>query len=243
MPGPTLSIVTGHWNRHASMSRLAGWVAERTAPIDYELLVSDCSEVPWDPANVPEVAPFARVVRDWPKTTMADGYVKAFREARGEFVLWLNDDAEPLPNYAQAAVEFMRAHSDVGLGALYWRHGDEGPLRVDEWPAGVPYANFGIISRELGDRIGWWDQPEVRCYGVDNVISLRVWLAGLGVVGIPGARVVNHRVHDAQRRHNEATYVPGATAALTLKYGPRMDEVRGVVARFAHMQGPKEIRA
>lgn len=243
MSTPTLSVITGHWNRPKEIARLTRWVAERTPPVDYEFLISDCSEVPFDPGDDPRV----RVIRDWPKTTCANGYEMAVCEAKGKWILWLNDDAEPMPHYAENAVEFMLAHPDVGLGALYWCHSCP-PFRIDEWPAGVPYANFGIFRRELAMR---WEHPFdadlVPMYGMDNALSLKVWLAGLGVVGIPDAKVINHRVHDAQRQHNEANYVGAggnaATVKLTGRYGARMNEVRAVVARFAHMQGPKEIRA
>ena len=247
MSTPTLSVITGHWERHNEIARLTRWVAERTPPVDYEFLIADCSEVPFDPASVGEAGTHARIVRDWPKSTCSLAYERMVREARGEFVLWLNDDAEPFPNYAENALKFMRANPTVGLGALYWCHSTP-PFFVDQWPAGVPYANFGIFRKELAVR---WEHPFdadlVPMYGLDNAPSLKVWLAGLGVVGIPDARVINHRIHDAQRQHNETNYVGAggnaATHKLMMRYGERMDEVRANVAKFAHMQGPKEIRA
>ncbi len=240
-------MITGHWNRPNEIARLTRWVAERTPPIDYEFLIADCSDVPFDPASVGEAGKFTRVIRDWPKTTMTLAYEEMVRQARGEWVIWLNDDAEPFPNYATNAVRFMDAHPTVGLGALYWCHSAP-PFRIDHWPASVPYANFGILRRDLALKLmPTFGSDFLGLYGCDNRISLEVWLAGLGVVGIPDARVINHRVHDAQRAYNESRFVGvgtnASTTKLMMRYGARMDEVRASVAKFAHMQGPAEVRA
>jgi GT2 family glycosyltransferase len=115
-------------------------------------------------------------------------------------VIWLNDDAEVCEGYDVAAIDFMRAHPGIGLGALHYSESG-GEFHVNSaW--GCIYANFGIFRREVGEKVHYFDE-EIAMYGADNSIALRLLMSGYGVADIPAARVIHHSEKDSIRAQNQ----------------------------------------
>ncbi len=209
---PVLSLVTGLVNRPDSFRRLLNSIQANTS-VSFELVVSDASDEPFDVAGLP---PNIRIIPEQPRVSGVFGYNRAFAESEGDWVIYLNDDAEVMPGYAEAAIAFMEAHPQIGLGCLHYSE-NGGPFRVNSsW--GVMYGNFGIISRELGNQIGWMDS-DLTLYGNDNSLTFRVLLAGKGVTDIPEARILHHSVNDQQRRDNQK-FRQRDNDVLTRKYMP-----------------------
>lgn len=244
-----LSIVTGHWNRHESMKRLVLSIAKHTK-MDWELVVADCSDTPFEASKIGgkqakevgttpyDLSKRVRIIRDWPKTTMVAGYNKAFAACGGTWVVWLNDDAEVTENWDTEAVQYMQAHPEIGLGAMYYTDGGSAWF-VQEY-CGATYANFGIIRKEIGDRVRWFDS-DLSMYGCDNSLTFKVLLLGMGCVGIPKARVIHHAPPDAQRIGNVRTQ-QADKAILDAKYGAHLDKARATYERFKHLDGPRRIQ-
>lgn len=226
---PVLSLVTGTIDRHASLKKFVESVI-RHAQLSYELLIIDAGSEPISCMPLPLLPAEARVIREWPRKTYVSGYNSAFRECRGEFVVWLNDDAEVTAGWDVAAVDFMRAHPQVGIGCMPFfdpnRPTERGASPVEGFNVselwGLPYANFGIISRELGDKVGWFDS-DLTMYGSDNSITFKVLLAGFGVAPIANARIIHHRFKDHIRQVNQASrarIVDGKT--IVERYRPQI---------------------
>lgn len=210
MDAPILSLITGKVGRDESFQRLVHSIVTRT-DVPWELVVSDASEFAY-PSSVSNI----RVIHESPRLTCVQGYNAAFTAARGKYCLYLNDDAEVLPGYATEAVKFMEANPRIGLGALHYSE-NGGPFHVNSsW--GVTYANFGIISKQLGDSVGWFD-TDLKMYGNDNSLGFRVLLAGRGIADIPEVRVLHHVVQDQARAENQASRLRD-NHTLTEKYLP-----------------------
>jgi len=134
---------------------------------------------------------------------------KGFRAARGEFVMWLNDDAYPLPGSVDAAVEVIEAHTDIGMVAFYhdWDR-QRNVLDTVEFSGrrysvynvrGYPYANFGLLRRSLLKQLDYADE---RYYfgAFDPDLALKVQLeAGLKVIGCRRAIVRHEEFHDQRK--------------------------------------------
>lgn len=222
---PTLSIITGTLNRHEEFRRLLRSIINNTA-VPWELIVSDASDVPVDVPCLPNVT----VIREVPRLGCTRGYNAAFRQARGTWVLWLNDDCEVLPGYADAAISFMEAHPAIGLGALYYKEG-AGDFHVSAYFS-MEYANFGILRREFLGQIGFFDDAFVM-YGADNALSLSVLLSGKGVTGIPDARIIHYATPDSHRsEHNDYERRCHDADLLATKFGPFMEEIKATYARL-----------
>lgn len=215
-----LSIVTGTMDRPLAFQRMLESVCDH-AGVDWELIVADASEK--KPVSQPRHFR-VRVLRESPRLGCSKGYNRAFRETRGEYVLWLNDDCEVLPGFDTEAIQFMEENRKIGLGALYYA---EYPLsfHVNAY-FDMVYANFGILKREFGEQIGWFDE-DFSMYGSDNALAFRVLLAGKGIAGIPKARVIHHAERDENRiRNNHYDQRITDVERLTRKYAPVMAQMR-----------------
>src|SRR5688572_9609977 len=109
-----LSLVTGKVERDGPFQRLVNSIVDHTA-VPWELVVADASETPYVPED-----DRIRVLHEKPRLTHSKGYNTAFRACLGEYILWLNDDAEVCPGYDTESIKFMEAHRRVGLGALHY---------------------------------------------------------------------------------------------------------------------------
>ncbi len=192
-----LSIVTGTVDRHSCVQTFVDSVRKHTT-VEYELLIVDASR---DPINIEKLPTQARIIREWPRKTYVEGYNLAFRQCQGRYVAWMNDDAEVTPGWDVAAVNFMEAHPETALGCLPWRDAGESDFYVRElW--NLPYANFGIVRREIGEKVGWFDS-DLTMYGSDNSITCKVLIAGHGVAPIKDAKIEHHRFKDTVRFRNQ----------------------------------------
>lgn len=237
-----LSLVTGTLNRHDSFKRLVDSIVKHTS-VPWELVVSDASDVPVECSH-----PNVRILPERPRQTCVKGYNRAFRESRGEWVIYLNDDAEVQPGYAEKSIRFMEAHPSIGLGALYYQENEnrlpgsvyrrEPSFCVNTW-AGMIYANFGILRRSFGDSLGWFDD-DLTMYGNDNSLACRTLLAGYGIAPIPGSRIVHHVVLDRMKLDNQKFRKKDGETFLR-KYAPYKAQMQRVYGRNRHLIGPLEI--
>lgn len=210
-----LTIITGTVDRPVLFRKMLASIREHTAPVSWELIVADASRMPVEKVETDNVTMLSEPIR----TGFSKALNRCARLARGRWVAWLNDDVEVQPGWANAALRFMEAHSEVGLGAFYWC--DRRPPWKVEQAWGILYANFGILSKSLGDRIGWFDE-DIRMYGADMALTFRVLQAGKSVSPVPGARILHHRADDAFRASNATDQ---SYKRLVSKYNPLLGEL------------------
>lgn len=229
MTDPTLSLVTGTMNRPESYRRMLDSIKEQTT-VSWELVVADASGYAEPGYNI-------IVLRDDPPMGCVKAYNRAFRETRGEWVIWLNDDVEVLSGYDIAAIDFMSRHPEIGIGALYYAD-KHPPFKVSSLLSMV-FANFGILRRQTGESVDWFDD-DLTMYGNDNSLTFKILMGGWGVATIPGARLWHHALQDSTRLANQRTRY-GDEAILSAKYGPYVEAMRKVYERTAHLVGPLTI--
>jgi GT2 family glycosyltransferase len=139
-------------------------------------------------------------------------YNKGFRAARGRYVMWLNDDSHPLPGAVESAVAMIERPDlgDVGMIAFYhderreWNRLDSVMHDGREYAIynvrGLPYANFGLLRRELLERLGYLDERYYFC-AWDPDLALKVQKeAGLRVLGCRQALVHHEELHDERKQ-------------------------------------------
>jgi GT2 family glycosyltransferase len=206
-----LSLVTGKVERDAPFQRLVDSIIRETS-VPWELVVADASQTAYVPQD-----DRIRVLHEKPRLTHSRGYNAAFRACLGEWVIWLNDDAEVCPRYDTEAIAFMESHPRVGMGALHYSECG-GPFHVNSsWD--VIYPNFGIFRKDLGERVGYFDE-DIHMYGADNSLAFRILLSDHGIADIPKARILHHSEKDAIREGNQARR-KADNRVLTEKYMPQ----------------------
>ncbi len=224
-----LSIVIGTRNRPDSFRRLVDSIEENTSGIDWELVVSDAGDVSIEDQPVATDEAWERIVviPERPRLGCTKGYNRAFKASRGEFVIWLNDDVTVERGWAENSIRYMERNPQIGLGALYYDEPTFSPQVNLAW--GLPYANFGIIRRKLGNSLGWFDE-DLEMYGNDNSLTFRVLLIGYGVAAVPEAIVHHHPVDDIERIQNEKNK-RRASDVLYKKYYEKLPIMRAVYER------------
>lgn len=234
---PLLSLVTGTYNRPRSLQRLITSVRENSK-VDWELLIADADgkAFPW---HMPSSGIW--VISDGaerpfePARPMGHtaSYNRLFSLCQSPWVIWLNDDAEVEPGYDTNAIHFMEVHRSIGLGCLYYRErrGDVFTAYHINRYRDTLYANFGILARSWGDKLGWFDS-DFPMYGADNSLAFRTLLAGKGIAGISNARVIHHSEQDEVRVENQPSRAI-ASRLFQTKYGPHMDQMQRTFRKLA----------
>ena len=152
-----------------------------------------------------------RIILEAKREGAVRAFNKGFRAATGRYVMWLNDDAYPLPGSVEAAVAMIERPdlADVGMVAFYhnW-HSERNVLdRIEHngetfelcHVRGYPYANFGLIRRSLLERVGFADE-RFYFFGFDPDLSLKLQLEeDLSVLGCRQA-LIHHDEHHDQRK-------------------------------------------
>jgi GT2 family glycosyltransferase len=148
----------------------------------------------------------------------AGGCNLAATRARGEFLVFLNDDATPEPAWLDKLITSARVHPDAG--AITSRvHSPDGSLqeagaRILASAAGMPIGlgaeilpielsearpvDFGgaealLVRRELFVELGGFDQAYDPAYFEDVDLCLRLRAAGWNIVYEPSAVVIHHQ--------------------------------------------------
>lgn len=223
---PKLSIIVGTLDRPGSLETLINSINTNTTIVDWELIISDAGIK--FPLDVDDFRNYKlreggdiRLLLERPRLGHVAGYNRAFRSAKGEYVCWLNDDAVVVKGWDKC-VEVMEKNPWIGMGALKFGTFSDNYLSFDY--QGLPYANFGIIKRTLGEELGWFDEDILYFYGGDNSLAFKVYLKNMPVVPLPGGHVIHRPFMDDYRTENEARQA-GDAYHLMERYRPMLVEM------------------
>ncbi len=183
----------------------------------YEVIVVDGASIDGTQKVLDDVKPWMgdslKVIREPQRQGFVRAANKGFRSAVGRNMMWMNDDARPLPLALDRALAQLDSSSaTVGMVAIYHRcssvrniafetvHGGETYCLLHV--RGTLYANFGMARRSTFERLGYFDD---RYYlnAADPDFSLKCWNDGLRVVPAEGA-LIDHDEHDDDRRFEDS---------------------------------------
>jgi len=208
-----LSIVIPTVNRADSLKACLAAVRESTGQ-NYEVIVVDGASSDGTAGILAEargeLGEHLCVITEQCREGFVRAANKGFRAARGRYVTWLNDDARPLPGSLDRAVECVGGTSDrVGLAAMFHSTPVSGNVAVAVshrgrtyhvlHVRGTLYANFGVGSRELFERLGYFDERYF-LNAADPDFSLKVWDAGFSVAPAFGALIDHDEIADHRRK-------------------------------------------
>lgn len=135
---PLVSVVIPTHNRHASLCRTIEALRQQVTDVAWELVVVDDGSSPAIDGDMVRGLEPARIVRT-EELGPAAARNAGISAARGDFVLFTDDDTEPAPGWIEAAAAFLAAHPDaVGV---------EGPV---ESPPFDPLYAFSLENDQPG---------------------------------------------------------------------------------------------
>ncbi len=155
--------------------------------------------------------PDLRIILEPRREGAVRAFNKGFRAATAYYVMWVNDDAYPLSGAVEAAVAMIERPdlADIGMVAFYHSWDCQRNIldsvvyqgaRYSIYNVrGYPYANFGLLRRELLQRVGYADE-RYYFFGFDPDLSLKIQIEqGLKVVGCRRA-LMHHDEHHDERK-------------------------------------------
>ena len=221
-PRPLASVIVLGFNRKHFIDDCLSSVLDQDLPPDrYEVLFVDNGSRDGSPQYVRERFPQVRVIELGRNTGYAEGNNIGFRESRGEFVIFLNDDtaihrsclralieavsASPeiaaghaniiQPWYPEAAGIAARADVDAAYTSEVNRFGYIGYRKLPSMDAADTVFLHGvciIIRRGAGEQLDYIFDPDFFAYAEDLDLGLRVRALGYRSVAIPRA-IVYHK--------------------------------------------------
>lgn len=247
-----LSIVTGTYNRSASLQRMvASARANIPTGMDYEFVIVDGGSTDDTLAWCRQQADVRLIEHGGLRGAVA-AFCDGAKAARGDYVLLANDDIEFMDGSIVPAIVALEADDTRGCVAFADNRpapGYEGhnfkvqtiqALRGGA-PISVPYAQVGLYRREIGNQAGWWgaDDPAFQghTYGGDCYLSARIWEMGYSVIELSPCKIVDHVTPDGLRDHNYQVEQqrPG-------EYYKRFPKGPQIPANAAHYGSPERLR-
>jgi len=206
---PIVSIIVPTFNRFARLRRCVDMI-RRNVGVEFELIAVDGGSADGSREWLAEQHDL-RLILEPKREGAVKAFNKGFRAATGDYVMWLNDDAYPLPGSIQAAVEMIERPDlpDLGMVAFYhnW-HSERNVLdRVFHdgesfelcHVRGYPYANFGLLRRTLLEKVGFADE-RFFFFGFDPDLSLTLQCReGLLILGCRRALICHDEDHDPRK--------------------------------------------
>ncbi len=207
--GPIVSIVVPTFNRFVRLQRCIDKI-RRNVTVVCEIIVVDGGSTDGARAWLAHQDDL-HVILEPIREGAVRAFNKGFRAATGRYIMWLNDDAYPLAGSVEAAIAMIERDdlADVGIVAFYhnW-HNERNVLDRIEHDGlsyelchvrGYPYANFGLLRRELMEELGFADE-RFYFFGFDPDLSLQVQLDHqLKVVGCRDALICHDEHHDDRK--------------------------------------------
>jgi hypothetical protein len=184
---PLVSIVILAWNRRSELEETLKRISESTYR-NYEIIVVDNASTDDTCRMVRCDFPEARLIR-LPSNKGIYGYNVGFCNAKGEYVIVLDDDSHPAPDAIEKALEVFTQDTDKNIGIIAFRivNPIKGRDFTSAWPEGdwVTFWGCGAaIRREVLESVGDYDE-DFFIYANEYDLSIRVLNAGWRVVYCP----------------------------------------------------------
>ena len=207
-----VSIIVLNYNGLAWLERCLDSLANQDFREPYEIIVADNASTDGSDRLAEQLCqkiPHARFLQNGGNLGFCEGNNRPARTARGEFLLFLNNDAwlerdclrqlhlAMLETRAEAACPLILNYEDQtfqSIGAagfdIFGLPADRSP-RTGHQPVLMPEGCAYLIRREVFAALGGFD-PEIFMYADEYDLSWRLWISGGVATTVPEARV-HHR--------------------------------------------------
>lgn len=225
---PLVSVVIVNYNGKKFLNECVGSLYSQSYP-DFEIIVADNASVDGSIEFLKSGFPLVRIIRNPANLGFAGGINTGILNARGSFILALNNDTRIDRDCILRLVDVMVHDHAIGMcaaklaffdhrinstGICISRSGaawDRGMFEKDTGQFDTPEEVFGpcaaaaLYRREMFDDIGLFDE-DFFLYLEDVDIAFRGQLAGWRCIFVPGAVVYHHHGGTAGFRSDLAVY-------------------------------------
>ena len=212
---PTVSVIIPAYNHLEHTLNCLRSIAAQPSRVQAEIIVVDDSSSDDTQTTLPQIAGL-RYLRNVENLGFIGACNAGAQAARGEFLVFLNNDTAVQPGWLDALINTFSTHADVGLvgakliypdgrlqeaggivfadasGWNYGRFGDPSApeynfVREADYCSGAAIA----VPAALFDEFGGFDRHYAPAYYEDTDLAMKVWAKGLRVLYQPAASVVH----------------------------------------------------
>jgi O-antigen biosynthesis protein len=242
---PKVSVVIVGWRAAEHLLGCLRALAVNTTNVTYEVIVVLNSPIGDVVSEIEHRVGGVKLLRSRVNLGFGAACNWGVKEARGEFLAFLNDDAEPEPGWLGPLVETAEANSNIGAvgsrfinpdgtlqeaGSLLWSDGSTSavgrgaPVAASafDWSRRVDYCSAGslLVRRSTWDDVGGFDEGYFPAYYEDVDLCLKIRSVGEQIWYQPRS-VVRH-------------LMSGSTSHLLREYLTLRNRQR-LVERWAHL--------
>ncbi len=214
-PNPRVTIVVPVYNEYNFTIECLSSILRNSGDVSYEVIIADdCST-----DNTKEIKKNVKnitVIRNQMNLQFLKNCNNATKKARGDYILFLNNDTQVQKGWLQPLLDLMARDSRIGLvgsqliypdgslqeaGGIYWRDGSawnfgngQNPKNADfNYAREVDYVSGAsmMIRRSLWQEIGGFDERFAPAYCEDADLAFQVREKGFKVVYQPESVVVH----------------------------------------------------
>ena len=212
---PQVSIVIPVYNQFEFTYHCVESIIKNSGDITYEILIAnDCSTDLT--THIDEILPGVKCITNERNLRFLLNCNNAAKHAKGQYVLFLNNDTQVQPNWLEPLVTLIESADDIGMvgskliypdgllqeaGGILWKDGSAWNFGNRQNPA-LPQFNYVkqvdyisgaaiMLSRALWEEIGGFDETFVPAYCEDSDLAFTVRKMGYRVMYQPLSVVVH----------------------------------------------------
>ena len=212
---PEVSIIIPVYNQFNYTWACLKSIKEHSGTIPYEVIVADdCSTD--DTAHIENYVSGVRIIHNQENLRFLRNCNHAAESARGQYILFLNNDTQVMENWLEPLVQLMETDKKTGMvgskllypdgrlqeaGGILWKDGSAWNYGNGKDPEDPEYnyvkeADYIsgaaiMIRRELWEKLGGFDELFAPAYCEDSDLAFQVRAAGYKVLYQPLSQVVH----------------------------------------------------
>src|SRR5262249_10340775 len=213
---PLVSIVIPVWNELEFTRRCLAAI-QKTTQQPYEIIVVNNGSTDGTTEYLNQLTGKVKVVNHPENVGFVQGCNSGAKEARGKYILLLNNDTEPQTGWLEALVETLEADETVGAvgakliypngklqeaGGICFQDGTAWNFGKHDDPDKPEYSYLReacycsaaclLVRRDLWEKIGGFDERYSPAYWEDTDLAFSIRNLGYRVMFQPRSKVVHH---------------------------------------------------
>jgi GT2 family glycosyltransferase/glycosyltransferase involved in cell wall biosynthesis len=213
---PKVSIIIPTWNRAVYLYYCLKSLMENTFGVPYEVVVVDDRSTD-ETSELLNRTENIRVIKNESNLGFVKACNKGARDAKGNYLLFLNNDTQVTEDWLKAMVDLTDADQTIGAvgaklilpdgrlqeaGSIIWRDGSALGYGRSEDPDAPPFCylrdvDFSsgaclLVRKDIFFKLGGFDEIYSPAYYEDADLCLGIKSLGLRVVYQPEARIIHH---------------------------------------------------
>jgi len=178
---PLVTVNILSWNRKKDLRYILYELRKQTYS-NIEIIVVDNASTDGSQEMVEKKFPEVKLI-NIPKNTGIEGWNWGFVNAKGKYIVVLDDDSYPEKDAIEKMVDVFKSHPSVGVVAFKIIHPSTGYVFTNSWsPKVTGFCGCGAgIRAKVLTKSGYYSEDNF-LYFIERDLAIRIWEAGYSTV-------------------------------------------------------------